>query len=329
MTVLVIVLGALAATWRLEIGAIGRALIRADPGILLVAAGLYAVSWPMRGWRYREILGSMDHRGSTGLLTGVVFLSQAANILVPARAGDGLRAYVLKQRLAIPYAAGVASLLVERVLDLFVVTTIAVGTGAWLLRWGGLEGLPVDGRLLGIAVLSVAVVLGVGTIVVASSRRWAWRLPDRIEAWLSNVLVATRQGLTDRSAIGSILVASGAIWVLDVLVGVLVAAAVIDVVPVGEVPALAGTVGLAVSAGNLAKSVPATHGGIGLYEVAFAGMLTAATPLSPELALAIAILDHGIKNAITLAGGFAATFALFGRVPRSLEELDRQFFRST
>ncbi|OYR72267.1 TIGR00374 family protein, partial [Halorubrum sp. E3] len=47
-----------------------------------------------------------------------------------------------------------------------------------------------------------------------------------------------------------------------------------------------------------------------LYEAAFTGLVVSATGLPVETALAAAILDHALKNAITLAGGGVAAIAL-------------------
>jgi len=60
----------------------------------------------------------MGRRCRTGFLTATVFASQTANLIVPARAGDGVRAYLLKDRRDVPYPTGVASLAVERAFDL-------------------------------------------------------------------------------------------------------------------------------------------------------------------------------------------------------------------
>jgi hypothetical protein len=59
---------------------------------------------------------------------------------------------------------------------------------------------------------------------------------------------------------------------------------------------------LAIVVGNLVKAIPLTPGGVGTYEAAVAVTLLLAG-MSQEAATLIAILDHLIKNAVTLAGG--------------------------
>jgi hypothetical protein len=67
---------------------------------------------------------------------------------------------------------------------------------------------------------------------------------------------------------------------------------------------------LAVSVGNLAKVVPATPGGIGLYEAGFAAVVVGATGVGWEAAVAVAVLDHVLKNGVTVVGGVVSAIIL-------------------
>jgi len=67
---------------------------------------------------------------------------------------------------------------------------------------------------------------------------------------------------------------------------------------------------LAVAVGNLAKVLPLSQGGIGLYEAAFTTLVAAVSPVGAATALAVAVLDHALKNLVTVAGGTAAALAL-------------------
>jgi len=64
---------------------------------------------------------------------------------------------------------------------------------------------------------------------------------------------------------------------------------------------------LAIVIGNLVKAVPITPGGVGTYELALA--LTfglAGTPAAT--ATLIAVIDHLIKNMVTLVGGIGSIY---------------------
>ena len=59
----------------------------------------------------------------------------------------------------------------------------------------------------------------------------------------------------------------------------------------------------AVSVGNLAKVLPLTPGGVGLHEGAFTVIVAPLTPVGVTTALSIAIVDHAVKNIVTILGG--------------------------
>jgi hypothetical protein len=109
----------------------------ADPVLVLVAGLVYVLSWPLRGARYRDILAELGYRERLGFLTGAIFISQTGNLVFPARAGDAVRAYVVKARRRIPYPSGFASLAVERVFDLLTITAMAGAVLVGLVVTGG------------------------------------------------------------------------------------------------------------------------------------------------------------------------------------------------
>ena len=67
---------------------------------------------------------------------------------------------------------------------------------------------------------------------------------------------------------------------------------------------------LAIVIGNLVKAVPITPGGMGTYEAAVAVTLQLAG-VEPVTAVLIAIIDHLVKNLVTLVGGVISLY-LFG-----------------
>jgi len=90
------------------------------------------------------------------------------------------------------------------------------------------------------------------------------------------------------------------IWLVDVLVCAAVVLMFQEPVPFAIVV-------LAIVIGNLVKAVPITPGGVGTYELALA--LTfglAGTPAAT--ATLIAVIDHLIKNMVTLVGGIGSIY---------------------
>ena len=297
----------------------------ADRRLLAVAVAVYALSWPVRGRRYGDVLAAMDRRYGLGFLTATVFVSQTANLLVPARAGDGVRAYLLNDRRGVPYATGVASLAVERVFDLVAVAALGGVAAAWLLLDGRTivtaGGTGAGAPTLAAGVAGGALALSAITLVAARvAPRFGAAVRRRASGTRLSGIVdaavrfggAVRVVTADRRSIGAIGAGSALAWGLDVLTAVLVLAALTGG-PSGAVmslPAFVAACTLAVSVGNLAKVLPLSQGGIGLYEAAFTGLLAGVTPIAAGTALTAAILDHGLKNGVTLVGGGVAAVAL-------------------
>ena len=319
LTALIVVIGATVAVRTIDVGHLFDAVRQADSRLLALAVGVYALSWPLRGRRYDDILGAMGQRCGLWFQTAAVFLSQTANLVVPARAGDGARVYLLNQHKQVPYATGGASLAVERLFDLLALAAFGALAGAWLVVTGRGIGPGETRTFVGGAVLvaGVAVVAAGGIVTLArSDRAFGAAVRTRIgHPKLETVVDAlvrfggdVRVVAADPRALVRIGAGSLAIWALDVLTAVLVLAALAQGALGG--PALLAVGTLAVTVGNLAKVLPLSQGGIGLYEAAFTGLVVAISPVGAATALAAAILDHALKNAVTLAGGALAAVGL-------------------
>ncbi|WP_336327916.1 lysylphosphatidylglycerol synthase transmembrane domain-containing protein [Halovenus sp. HT40] len=327
-TVLVLVVGAVIAARTIETERVFEAVRMADLRLLAAAVGVYALSWPLRGHRYDQILDVMGRRCGRSFLTAAVFVSQLANLVVPARAGDGVRAYLLKQRRSVPYTTGAASLTVERLFDLLALACFGAVAAMWFV---------LDGRALATgqsdsAVLGAAAVAGVAlccsslvVVVARQDRKIGGWLRERVGgSRLSAVVDAAvefgadvRVVAANPRAIGRIGLGSLAVWALDVLTAVLVLRAVAAALSPSMIVAV-GT--LAVTVGNLAKVLPLSQGGIGLYEAAFTALVVAVSPISAATALAAAIVDHALKNGVTVAGGAVSALGL----NLSVEAVDKE-----
>ena len=314
----------------------------ADPVLVGLSALVYALSWPLRGIRYRDVLAAIGYRERWGFLTGAVFISQTGNLVFPARAGDAVRAYVVKARRDIPYPSGFASLAVERVFDLLTITLLAgtvllglVATGSVGDLQAALLGAGVSGEeatsgrtaLVVAAAVGAAAVLAVAVIVASarSERNYARGFVGRlssdayadyvagvVERFAGDVQTVARDG----GVFARVGAASLVIWSLDVVTAILVLVAFDVRLPA---TALVAAGFFAVSVGNLAKVLPLSPGGIGLYEGAFTLLLVGLTPVGPVTALSAAIVDHAVKNVVTILGGVAAMGWLNVSLTRAVE----------
>lgn len=325
-TVLVVA-GLVVAARRFDGGELLATIARADPTVLALAGVLYAASWPIRGRRYGDVLSPMGHEAGTTLLTAAVFVSQSANLVIPARAGDAVRAYVMNETGAVPYSAGVASLAVERLFDLATITALAGAAVGWLLVAGTVDPAtafagPGRSRTVVIASATVSTVtIGACVVVIAATwtpvgRRLAARTRTVAErsarlapvlAWLQRVAVDVGRVAGNPRSLLVVGTTSLLIWTVDVATAILVLVA-LDSGLAGGTLLVVGT--LAVSVGNLAKVLPLSQGGVGLYEAAFTALVVGLAPIGVGTALAAAVLDHALKNGITLVGGAIAATVL-------------------
>ncbi|ERH10146.1 MAG: hypothetical protein J07HX64_01916 [halophilic archaeon J07HX64] len=316
-TLLVVGGGAVLAARTVDLGRAVETVRTADPVVLALASVVYLLSWPLRGHRYGDVLAAVGHRCGTGFLTATVFVSQAVNLVVPARAGDGVRAYLLNTRRKVPYTTGVSSLAVERLFDLL--SLAALGGGALaVLALAGEHTAGGERFLAGASVVALGGVLAAGTAVTVahSDRRPGAWLRGRVRRRRLRAVVDAAAGVgTDLRVVATdgrtlLWVAAGslAVWAIDVLTAVLVLVALADLNLSLPVLVCVGT--LAVTVGNLAKVLPLSQGGIGLYEAAFTALVVAVSPVGAATALAAAVLDHALKNLVTVVGGTAAALAL-------------------
>jgi uncharacterized protein (TIRG00374 family) len=312
----------------------------ADPELVGAAALVYLLSWPLRGARYRDILSELGFRERVGFLTGAVFISQTGNLVAPARLGDGVRAYVVKTRRAVPYPTGFASLAVERVFDLLTIAALAgavllglVATGSGL-SFAGAAGSDVirSGRtaLVVAAGVGLAAIVAV-TLIVVSARSERNRIRPFVERFSDDSYVGYVAGVIEqfvgdvqtvaanRRSFVSVGASSLLIWTLDVLTAFLVFLAFEGASAITPGFLLAVCF-FAVSVGNLAKVLPLSPGGIGLYEGAFTLLVVGVTPLGIPIAFGAAIADHAVKNVVTIAGGVVSMLWLNVSLTTAVEE---------
>ncbi len=106
--------------WNVDLAEVGKAFAAADPVLLLTAAVLALAAYWLRALRWQFILLPVRRvRHSSVVLTTAV--GYAAISLLPARMGDVIRPVLLARRERLPISASLASILTERVFDMWTV----------------------------------------------------------------------------------------------------------------------------------------------------------------------------------------------------------------
>jgi uncharacterized membrane protein YbhN (UPF0104 family) len=131
------------------------------------AIGLYAVATFVRAVRWQRLLEDEGGHPRFADTTGLTIVGYAANNVLPARAGDAVRAVLMAPRAGTSIRTVVGTLLAERVLDVALLVVIFVVVGYGLLGEVGADKVEI---VLAVAVGGAALV-GAGWLVVRRNRR--------------------------------------------------------------------------------------------------------------------------------------------------------------
>lgn len=139
--------------WSLDWEAVKEGFGQVKPWLLLVLIGLLALNFVIRSWRWGLLLGAEKKIPLRALCEATV-VGFMCNFLLPFRAGEVVRPWVLSRWESLPFGSTLASIVLERVIDsLVVIGFLAVsmshleerpewlGAGAILLGMVALAGL--------------------------------------------------------------------------------------------------------------------------------------------------------------------------------------------
>jgi len=260
------------------------------PLYLVVAVVICLSAWWLRGWRYHSILSSLNYPVGVIVSTACIFVSQTVNLIIPARLGDFVRVFILKHEFNTTYSEGVSSLVVERVFDIFTVAIL----GALSLFF--VVNAPDWFKILIIITLAFGILFFVFLLFIGK-----FSSENKYMVIILNMLHEIKRASLSLRSIMVLGSSSIIIWLLDILV-------CNAVISMFELQIPFAMVVLAVVIGNLVKAVPLTPGGMGTYEAALAITFGLAGGVSAASAILISVIDHLIKNLVTLAGGIVSIY---------------------
>jgi len=196
-----------------------EAIQRANYLWLIPGVVTYFLAVAARTWRWHFLLRHIKNVPSRRLFP-VVVIGYMGNNVYPLRAGELIRAYVLKKREGISGSASVATIVVERVFD---------GVTMLFFIFVALPFITVDQWLQRIVVLGSLFFFGALVtffIIAASPQRFQRVYAWLIARWIPYALQPRVRGLADRFMIGleslrsgrevvMIFIASVAIWLTE------------------------------------------------------------------------------------------------------------------
>lgn len=255
-------------------------LIRVAPPLYALAILSYVCTFPVRGWRWRRLLGNIGYRESLPLLTQVILLSWFVNSVLPAKLGDVYRGWLMKKSRGLSMSHAVGTVLAERIIDVTALVALLAASGVVALH--GQAG-PELSRMLELGLLGL-LIIGAGLFAMS-----------RLGARLSNLFGGRGREVYSRFEEGTFGSFRGmpALAVLTVLAWAAEAFRLYFVTQ-----ALGLGIGLpaavfVTTAGSLLLVVP-TPGGLGAVEAGLAGVLML-LGVGREAAFSAAILDRLIS----------------------------------
>jgi glycosyltransferase AglD len=260
------------------------------PLYLVIAVAICLCAWWLRGWRYHSILKSLNYPIGVTVSTACIFVSQTVNLIVPARLGDFVRVFILKHDYSTTYSEGVSSLVAERVFDIVTVALLGAISLFFVLN------APAWFTTLIIVPLAAGILFFTLLLFIGKSSS-----ENKYVIIVLNLLHEIKRASLSIRSITVLGTSSMIIWLLDILVCYAVVSMFGQKVPFAIVV-------LAIVIGNLVKAVPLTPGGMGTYEASLAITFGLAGGVSAAAAVLIAVIDHLIKNLVTLAGGIVSIY---------------------
>jgi glycosyltransferase 2 family protein len=264
-------------------------LREADPGPIIACFPIYAAVLWLRSLRWKYLLQSQGET-STNTLFPIMAIGYMANNLLPARAGDLARAWLVGEKTGFSKSACLATVLVERLFDAAATVALVIVLLPFLVlpMW-------VSQGLLGIAAVLVVAIIGAALLAWRPQLAIGWF--HRLQFWLPGPIRERTTAFWGRFLEGL------GVWRRPVSAAIAVAVSLGIWLGVGAIY-YAVTIGMHVQASfweallvaslvNVAAVVPSPPSQLGVFEFfAKAGFGLLAISLPDAQAAALTVVTH-------------------------------------
>ena len=280
------------------------AVIGADGRFLALTVAFTVGTLFVRACRWRVLLPPTGKANMADLFIATSVGLAAIN-LIPARLGEVVRAYALRARAGISVSTALATLVVERVLDL---AAVLAALGVVLVQLPLPEWVQRSGQALLLADAVILVVLVLLHRYPATARLVARRsLAPLSTKWASRIeglLTSFTDGLSILSRPGHLLAALGWTLVLWAVVGL----AILSNLQALRLPATPLSTLTVLAVLSLGLTVPSGPGFVGTFEF-FAVFSLGLLGISRTPAMAFALVFHAIQFLPTVVIGVVCLWA--------------------
>ncbi len=273
------------------------------PGVTVYFIGVWA-----RAWRWHYLIAPVKHV-PTKTMFPIVAIGYMGNNIYPARAGEVLRAVVLKRRETVPISASLATIIVERIFDGVVMLAFVFLNLPKLATFQGQSGFVGNIQTLaawgaGIFILALAVFLWAAMYPRPAMRIGLWLISHFTPvAWRSRIIAMTNKFLDGLASLRSpwhalmVFFTSVLIWLLETGKYWFVMYAFSFRVDFFTLMLMNGIV-------NLATTLPSAPGYVGTFDAPGIAVLKAAGVAGPVAAAYTLVLHVALWVPITALGAF-------------------------
>lgn len=262
---------------------------------LLPGIAVYFVGVWVRAWRWHYLLGPIK-KIPTMTMFPITTIGYMGNNIYPARAGEVLRAVILKRKEGVSISASLATIIVERIFDGVVMLAFVFVNLPELAKLTGSSGFV--GNIQQVAIFGTGVFLGALVIFLLAAmfpqtaeKVGLWVIsqltPKRLHSRITGIMIKFFDGLASlRSPLNVLMVflTSVMIWLLETGKYWFVMQAFDFKVSFFALMLLNGIA-------NLATTIPSAPGYIGTWEAVTKAVLVAYL-VEPEVALGYAVVLH-------------------------------------
>lgn len=296
---------------------VARATAGAEKTLILAGVVALVLGYAIRSFRWWRMLRLGNPAVSLGTTTRVLMAGFAANNVLPLRAGDVLRGFGFRSALSISSAFVVATLVLERLLDLFSLLVL----GLFFVRFGGLKVLP-HSLIVILQALSL-VSIGLLFVLFAFSKHIRSILLFLLERYFpySEKRAKLEVAITSITAIFEstktleaihLTFLSAAAWFLEALLYLCVAKAL-------HLEITFAWVCMALVAANLAAIVPSSPGYVGTFHASVLAILLIAG-VERNAATAYAVAVHAVLWFTVTVAGALSYFSLRTKALQTLSD---------
>ena len=285
-------------------GAVGQA----NYWWLLPGVAVYFVGVWVRAWRWHYLLGPIK-KISTKKMFPITTIGYMGNNIYPARAGEVLRAVILKRKEGVPISASLATIIVERIFDGVVMLAFVFVNLPELAKLTGASGFV--GNIQQVAVIGSGVFLGALAVFLlaamfpqVTAKVGLWSIerftPKRLHTKIIGIMNKFLDGLASlRSPFNVLMVffTSVIIWLLETGKYWFVMHAFPFEVSFFALMLMNGIV-------NLATTIPSAPGYIGTFDAPGIAVLTAYGVGQATAAGYTLVLHVALWLPITLLGAY-------------------------